>query len=298
MARMGCSGDAQAVAGKQEQSMSGYRGNPTGWDIGTGVAGFCWAASNARAAVLLQHGVSEYAERYVDQYHHLIPHLNQLGLSVYAFDLEGHGRSPGRRVDTDVETSVLHHLAARACLATAALPVFLFGHSLGGLITATSVLRDPQGVVGVVLSAPALQVPAPPFLAALAPLLARWLPHLPVTRPDPNGISRVAARVQAAIADPLRYHGALYARLGASVLATSQANWARYPAWTTPVLVLHGTADRYTEMEGSRRFIACVSAVDKTLYLDEGGYHELLNDLGADRALQVVLDWFEARLRR
>jgi alpha-beta hydrolase superfamily lysophospholipase len=86
------------------------------------------------------------------------------------------------------------------------------------------------------------------------------------------------------------------ARLAASILFTSRDNWARYPAWQIPTLVLHGTADTFTEPDGSRRFVEAISSPDRTLHVVEGGYHELLNDLGAEETLGVVLGWLERRL--
>jgi len=272
------------------------RGGGRPWDIGTGVAGYCWPAQTPRAVLLLQHGLSEYAERYVNEYHALIPTLQARGVSVYAIDLEGHGRSPGRRAATDVQTSVRHHRAARAALNSVALPMFCFGHSLGGLVTATSVLEAPAGVRGVVLSSAALWIEAPAWQRWLAPWVGAVLPHCPVGQLDPGGISRDPARVQAMLDDPMKYHGKLQAGMAASILASSAANWSRYPSWTTPVLAIHGTADRYTACEGSRRFIEVVAADDKTLWLVEGGYHELLNDRGAPAALAEVLGWIEARI--
>lgn len=277
--------------------MTGLRGGAVPWDTGTGVAGFHWPSSTPRAAVLLQHGLSEYSERYVDQYSELIPALLRHGISVYAIDLEGHGRSAGRRADTDVSRSVFHHQAARRCLENVGQPLFLFGHSLGGLVTATSVLNSPLGIAGVMLSSAALLVEVPWYLRQLAPVLGRWLPQWPVGRLDPDGISRIPERVQAMMNDPMKYHGRLNARMAASILQVSAANWSRYPQWTSPVLALHGTADRYTDCEGSRRFIETITATDKTLLIEDGGYHELLNDIGGERVLQVVLTWLDDRIK-
>lgn len=269
---------------------------PSDWDIGTGVRGYAWRAAHPRATLLLQHGFGEYSERYVERYAALVPRLVELGVSVYAFDLDGHGRSPGRRAMTDVDEAVRHHLVARRGLAELGLPVFLFGHSLGGIVTATSVVREPDGVAGVILSSPALLVSANALLRVIGRVAAVALPGMPVRRVRPRDISRLPEQVQAIVDDPVMYHRGMSARLGASVLFTSRRNWAHYPEWTVPTLVLHGTADRITEPEGSRRFVATIASRDRTLHLVEGGYHELLNDVGAEETLRIVLAWLERRL--
>jgi acylglycerol lipase len=268
------------------------------WNIGTGVSGYAWDAARPRAVLLLQHGFAEYAQRYVEFYSELIPHVLDLGVSVSAFDLNGHGHSPGLRGMTDVDASVAHHLAARRLLVAQPLPVFLMGHSLGGTITATSVARDPTQIAGVILSSPALLVTVDPVLRACVRVAAVVAPALPVRRFPIERISRIPEQVQAAKDDPLMYHGAMCARLAASILFTSDGNWKQYSEWDVPTLVMHGTADVFTETEGSRKFFATIPSTDKALHIVEGGYHELLNDLDAGATLRVVLNWLERRLPR
>ncbi len=267
------------------------------WHFGAPVAGYRWRPiGEPRATLLLAHGYAEYAERYVARYHGLVPALVGRGFDVHAFDYAGHGGSAGRRGAADVEAAVAQHRQARRALA-GQKPLFLFGHSLGGLVTAASVARDGAGVAGVVLSAPLLLVEAPPLLRLIGRVLAKIAPGAGVQPPlDPAGISRIDAEVEAYCADPRGYHGKLPAILGASALKVAAASWPLYPAWTAPVLALHGTADTFTNPEGSERFIAAVAASDKRLELFEDGRHELLNDLERDRALALVLDWLEQRV--
>ena len=188
------------------------------------------------------------------------------------------------------------HLAARRLLAAQPLPVFLLGHSLGGIVTTTSVVRDASGVSGVVLSSPAILVSVNALTRLYARIASAVAPSLPAKFLSPTRLSRIPEEVQAFVADPLIYHGAMPTGLAASILFTSRENWARYPAWALPTLVLHGTADTITEPEGSRRFVDTISSPDKTLHLVEGGYHELLNDLGAEATLRVVIAWLERHL--
>jgi alpha-beta hydrolase superfamily lysophospholipase len=225
-----------------------------------------------------------------------VPSLLRLGVSVYAFDLPGHGGSPGRPGLTDVEESVADHLAARRLLAAQPLPVFLMGHSLGATVTATSVVRDPTNVAGVILSSGALLVSANVLTRLFARIVSALAPRLPVKFLPPTGLSRVPEQVLAFLSDPRVYHGGMPARLAASILFTSRANWSHYPRWKAPTLAFHGTGDTFTEFEGSHRLIDTIASSDKTLHVVDGGYHELLNDVGADDTLRVVLSWLERRL--
>lgn len=268
------------------------------WDIGTGVAGHVWEAERPRAVLLLQHGFGEYAERFVERYNRLIPHLVSAGVSVHALDMRGHGRSSGRRAVTDIGRAVEDHLEARRRLAVQPFPVFLLGHSLGGLVTAGSVARDPSGVSGVILSSPLLvRWDDNAVTRRLSRLLARVAPALPATIPNnPRHLSRVDEVVRLAVEDPHIYRGSPPMLLAATTLGVLHDGWARFPDWDVPTLVFHGTADRYTDPRGSRRFVEVIRSSDKTLHLVPGGYHELLHDVDGDDTLRVVLDWLERRL--
>lgn len=269
------------------------------WDFGRGRAGYVWRGAAPKAKFLLAHGYGEYAGRYVAGYHRLIPHLTRAGFDVYAFDLEGHGNSPGMRGVTDMGRAVEDHLAARAALTADGSRLFLFGHSLGGLLTAVSVARTPAGAAGVVLSAPAIEVAASPVLKAVAGLISALAPGARLTPPiAPESLSRIPEEVAAYRADPMICHLPPSARLGATAIAIAAEGWRRYRDWQVPVLVAHGAKDAATPAAGSERFFSMVQAADKTLQIYPEGYHELLNDLGRDAARELILDWLGARLAR
>lgn len=267
------------------------------WDFGRGLSGYLWRAENARANLLLTHGFAEYAVRYVQRYHGLIPRLTELGFNVHAFDLRGHGRSSGARGVADLREAVADHRAARRALH--GKPLFLFGHSLGGLVTAASAAEDQSAIAGVVLSAPALLISAPAHLRAIAGFVSAFAPGARLVPPlDANGLSRIAEEVAAYKADPMVSDTRVPAKTGATAIDVSEAAWARYPQWTAPVLVLHGEQDRATDPEGSKRFIAMIPAADKHLELYPQGRHELLNDSDRDAVMGVILTWLRARLAR
>ncbi len=268
------------------------------WDIGTGVTGYAWQAPSPRAVLLLQHGWAEYAQRFVTQYNQLVPHLLNAGISVYAFDMWGHGRSLGARAVTDVGQAVEDHLAARRKLQGQPLPVFVLGHSLGGLVTASSVVRDQSGLSGVILMSAALQYQSTAPLRIFANIAAFIAPTMPapLQAADPSALYQGAEEDELHANDPLLYRGRLPMLVAADGATISHDNWNRYPNWKVPVLVMHGTADESTDPQGSQRLFETIASEDKTLHLVEGGRHELLNDTKRDETLQVLLTWLERRL--
>ncbi len=267
------------------------------WDFGRPWHGYAWRRPGARANLLLQHGFGEHAGRYVDHYCHLIPRLQDIGFNVFAFDAEGHGRSSGDRGLTCIQTAVDDHQVARDKLTSNGTPLYLFGHSLGGLITAASVAKDQRQVAGVILSAPALSIEVNPVLKLVAGLVSSVAPGARLTPPlEAAAISRDEAEVTAYCNDPLVSLTSPTAKLGATALKVLEKAWKRFPDWQVPVLAVHGRADRLVPIEGTERFIRTIAAADKTLIEDPDGYHELLNDLGKDKALNDILTWLQARM--
>jgi acylglycerol lipase len=259
---------------------------------------FMWPAEQhgsepPRANILLTHGFGEYSARY----HRLIAQLNAGGYSVYTYDQRGHGQSDGVRAVNDVAVLVQDHLALREALRTLPEPLFAFGHSLGGLVTAASYLQDPRGAAGVVLSSPALLVGVnePGWLKAVGRLLARVAPGLPLTVLPTGGLSRVAEEVSAYEADEQMYHGKVPVLTAISMLKVSEGLWAKAPGWTLPTLMVHGDADQLTDVNGSRRFDREISSTDKTYIEVAGGYHELFNDTVREEMTGKLLDWLNTR---
>jgi len=178
-----------------------------------------------------------------------------------------------------------------------ATPLFLFGHSLGGLIAAQWTLAHGSGLRGLALSAAALKVNEEihPWLQRLSGIIAAVAPRLPTIRFDESALSRRAEAVQAFRDDPLVYHGRMLARTGAEIVRNSREIEGRLSQFSLPLLVMHGGADRLTDPEGSRRLYEQAASQDKTLKLYPGLYHELLNE---PERLQVTSDlvaWLEAR---
>lgn len=261
--------------------------------------GEVFAAPSERAAVLLTHGYAEH----VGRYRHVIAALGQAGVSVYTYDQRGHGQSSGRRAVVDMDVLVSDHLRAREALRGLDAPLIVFGHSMGGLITAASALRDPRGLAGVILSSPLLLVgeDQSAALKALSGVLGRFFPSLPVTALESGGLSRLAEEVSAYDGDPQVYRGKVPALTAASMLRLSHQLSAEYPVWRLPALVLHGTADRLADVRGSQRFSQAAGtartprpAID---YFEvEGGYHELFNDTVRAEVTAKMLAWLEELL--
>lgn len=256
-----------------------------------------WCVNPPRAAVVLVHGYAEHAGRYA----HVAAHLNRHGVSMYAYDQRGFGRSEGRRAyvaSFDRLLDDLRHVLDRTRRRLPDVPLFLFGHSMGGAVAALYAIERNPAVRGLILSSPSVEVnkDIAPFLRKLAGLLGRLVPTLPTIRTPDGAISRDPAVVAEAKADPLNYHGRVLARTGAELIRAAQRIQAQMEAITCPLLVFHGTADRLTDPLASRMLYERARSDDKTLELYEGLYHETFNEPEKTQVLDDVAAWIAARV--
>jgi len=267
------------------------------WDLDLDVAAFLWRAENPKANILLKHGLGEYTTRYVHQYSELIPKLNELGFNVYGFDLPGHGYTKGVRGLVDLNQAVDMHLKARAAIPTD-LPLFLFGHSLGGLVTVGSIMKKQDGLAGAVVSSSAMQKPSSVFERTLAALMVKLKPAgpMPLPRPGTEALTRDLELKAVIDADPLMDTGKAKNLVAKTTLDVSDQVWKWAENWKLPVLFIHGDKDTSTDHRNSQALFKAIKARDKNLLVYPGGYHELLNDTIKDEVMPAVLGWLRIRL--
>jgi len=251
-----------------------------------------------RAAVILHHGLWDYSDYYTPFAEELTKH----DFAVYAFDMRGHGNSDGPRYfikSFDEYTADLDVFLKRVRQRAPGKPIFLFGHSLGGLISATYVISHSENDLrGVVLSGAGLKEghDVTPLLKALVPIIGAIAPKLPSYKPDFNLGSRDKSVVEKKLNDPLIDHKGLPAHAGAEglrAIASAQANMEKF---TAPVLIMHGRDDHWTNPEGSQQLAKRASSKDKTLKMYEGFYHELLTDTHKSVVWNDIIAWFNAHI--
>ncbi len=255
-----------------------------------------WRPPTPQAVVIIVHGLAEHSSRYTPA----ATYLASQGFAVYTFDLRGHGNSDGDQAYVQSFRDYLADLGILLSRVQEREPdksIFLFGHSLGGAIATLFVIRYLPFLRGLILSAPALKTGSsiPPLLVRLSGIVGRIAPKLATIKLEAKAISRDPQVVEAYEQDPLVYRGGILARTGAETNGAIKEIQARMEEVTLPLLIMHGTADRLTEVEGSKQLYTRAESKDKQLKLYEGLYHEILNEPEKEQVLGDMLNWLQQR---
>ncbi|WP_022836561.1 alpha/beta hydrolase [Salisaeta longa] len=256
-----------------------------------------WVPPAPRASVVFVHGYAEHSSRYDD----LARYLNAEGYAVYTYDHRGFGRSGGPRAlmhSAEPWLDDLQEILQRPVLQQAPGPLFLMGHSMGGALVLAYALRETPALDGLVLSSPAIAVPAPggAIGQTVAQWVGRWLPRLPTVGKLHDALSHDPAVRERVARDPLCYQGRVPAATGATLLRLGQRLQATMHALTLPFYAFHGTADIITKPAGTQRLYDTAASTDKTLKLYEGLYHETLHEYAKDAVRADLLNWLNDRV--
>jgi acylglycerol lipase len=263
----------------------------------SGTVAHIWTPSQpSTATIILQHGYAEYASRYLTSHQNLITHFLTANYIVYALDIWGHGSSPGTaRAVFHVEKAVRDHMQLRnhAVEQSQGKPVILFGHSLGGLITAASMMEDAKGVHGVILSSPAFPGPFPYAARLAVGIVARTMPSVSIPgRSVPiSSLTRCESEIEKYLADPMYAKKGICFLTAATAVDVADDVRGKLGKWSVPTLVLHGDADAYCDWRGSEMFVEGIASEEKEFGVYEQGRHELLNDECAGEVLERVMAW-------
>lgn len=255
----------------------------------------CWLSQQSKGAVVISHGLGEHSDRYSN----LMEYLGGSGISFFAIDHRGHGKSGGKRGHTerfmkyvdDIKKFVDEIIRPL----TGKLPLILLGHSMGGLIAFRYVLEYPEDFTALVLSAPALipAVKVPGWKKFLGRIFSVIAPSLAMNNElDPADISSDPDVVQAYRDDPL-VHDMVTARWYTEYLNTAEYCLARPAEIEMPLLIVHGMADRMVSPEGSIITFENASSTDKKLFTFDGLFHETMNERQEERkkVIKTIGTW-------
>ena len=251
--------------------------------------------STPRAVIVLSHGFNSHSGYYLWAAEQLLA----AGLAVHAFDYRGRGKSDGERYYIESFSEYQSDLDLVVKLARSrepGLPLFVLGHSAGGVIACNYVLDHQPEIAGLICESFAYRVPAPDFALAVLKGLSHLAPHAHVLNLPKKEFSRDPKVTQALIDDPLLADEVQPTRTVAEMVRADERLKRDFPLFKLPLLIIHGTRDTVTRPEGSQEVHDRAGSADKTLKLYDGYFHDPLNDIGKEAVMADIRAWLEKRI--
>jgi acylglycerol lipase len=257
-----------------------------------------WAPDGEVKGVLfLVHGLGEHCCRYENHVNYFVPK----GYAIYGLDHLGHGKSDGQQEVIDrfsdyTDTLAIYYKMVKGW--QTGKPIFIMGHSMGGLISCYYLLDHQADFKGAILSAPAIKVSdnISTTTITMGKLLSVIAPKAGVLALDPTGISRDPEVVKAYVEDPLVFHGKTPARLAAEMLKAMQRVTEEVEKITLPIIVVQGSEDKLVDPDGAQMLYDRAGSKDKTLKIYQGAYHEVHNEPEREIMFKDVETWLASRL--
>ena len=248
-----------------------------------------------RASLVICHGVNSHGGQYI----RAAEDFASRGLAVTALDLRGRGKSDGERfyvAHIDDYVSDLSLTIEHAGSRNPDLPVYLLGHSAGGVTSTAYALDYQDRIAGLICESFAFRVFAPDLALKLLEGASHIAPHAHVLRLKMEDFSRDPDWVAELEADPLTKDEVQPIATVAAFARAGERFEREFSRITLPLLIMHGTDDKATRPDGSQQFFDEAGSSDKTLKLYEGHYHDLLNDFGKETVIDDIVGWIESRL--
>lgn len=255
--------------------------------------GIHWIPERFDKVMVIIHGIGEHIERY----DHVAAFFTEQGFAVTGIDHYGHGKSDGPRGASkgfefmfDYLQEFLLHVKKEFNK-----QVVMYGHSMGGGVLTGFLLKRQPELMAAVISAPALIIGTRPgpVLKGILKVITSIVPNIRIPQGlDINKISHDKAEVEKFRNDPLR-HGKLSFKLANDMI--QNGSWCLKHANDLHVktLLIHGNADEFTAVEGSRQFAASAPAALLTFKEWDNLYHEMHNEPESKEVLSYIATWLK-----
>jgi len=261
----------------------------------TKLYGQIWEPTKPKAVVVLVHGMGEHIFRYTD---FVIPKLVENNYVVIGFDQFGHGKSEGKRGHCPNYEALLNMIEAvikKGEEQFSDLPMYLYGHSMGGNLVINYILKKTNKIKGVIATSPFLRLAfqPPKWKMVIGKLLLKIAPSIALSSElEVEAISRDKKEVKI-YEDDKMVHDKISPMYTFPIIENGA--WAIKNAnkLKTPMLVLHGTGDRIIDYKASEEF--CKKTEKATIKLFEDGYHELHHDLCKEEFMETILTWINRK---
>jgi alpha-beta hydrolase superfamily lysophospholipase len=245
---------------------------------------------DTKAVIILVHGLGEHIQRY----NYWANLFKKEGIGFVGVDLPGHGRSQGTRGSIRSFTLLgeMLDILLSSCKGTfPGLPIYIYGHSLGGGIVLDYLLRRNPKIKGAVVTSPwlCLAQEPPKTKLIIASVVKYLIPGLIQTSGlNVNHLSHDISIVEKYKNDPL-VHDKISVSLFMGAMTAAKYSLDHADELKIRTLIIHGSDDLICSPEGSREFAGKTSMVNLKIW--DGGYHELHNEPFKDDVFDFIMGW-------
>lgn len=252
-----------------------------------------WEVADPEAAILVVPGLFEHGGRYGE----FAEFMAAYRYSTFAMDMRGHGSSEGRRGHVsrfDVLLQDLDRFRREVQgLVPIGVPVFLLGHSMGGLIALRYLEEYDPPFTGAVITSPwlATAYPTPRWKVLLGSLFDRVLPAFPFSiQLDPDELTQDAERAADYRDDP-QIHNTITPRMFNEMSGAMEMTFRRGDRIRVPILFLLAGADTVVSTDRSIAFARSLRSEGVTVDVLEGLKHEVLQERNRTAVMMEVRNW-------
>jgi acylglycerol lipase len=251
---------------------------------------------NIKAVMVLIHGLGEHGGRYGGDFASFYTDSN---IAVLSPDLPGHGKTDGIRghiSDPNLFLDYIEILLDKVKARYPKKPVFLYGHSMGGLITLWYTLARSPKLNGVIVTSPAIGTkdPVPSAKKFMAVLMNAVMPTFTMNNGlDVNQLSRDKKVVEAYTTDPL-VHRLVSARLGLFIIRHGEWILAHAKDNKNDMLVMIGSKEGIVDKVAVDQFCQLAPHVDYKVWPEL--FHEIHNEPEKNEVYQYTKKWIYAHL--
>jgi len=243
----------------------------------------------------LVHGFGDHSGRY----RRVMEYLAGEGHAVLAFDYRGHGKADGKRGHCGEWSEFLGDMEvfwARVRQLASGRPAFMLAHSHGALIATYFAARKPEGLKGLVMTAPYYRTAFPPPALKLfgAKVASFVLPSVPINLGLTSAmLSRDVEWQRETDEDPLYgRHGS--PRWAVTHMKAQEALAGMGAQITLPLYMLTGANDPIVSTPAAKGFFDTIASADKTYKEYPGMLHELMCETGKEEVWADISRWISA----